>query len=309
MSDIKLFETRNGEVRELEGQSVEVEKSLQNLIEKNSRAFLGVRFLASEYRTSDLHKGRIDTLGLDENGYPVIIEYKRSMNQNVINQGLFYLDWLVDHKANFSELVREKIGSEAVDEIDWSGLRLLCIAGGFNRYDSHAVRRINRNIELLRYRRYGDELLLLELINAASQDEGRSQSPAKGKSTSGERKTVQEALDDADPELQDRFEAVKSYCENLGDDVQFKTLQQYFAFKRLKNFACVEPKPRQGDLVIHVKADFDDPDLLDRIEKDDSLRDVRDVGHYGTGNLELRLRSDDDFDRVDDLIVDSYERS
>lgn len=308
MSEIKLFKTNNSSVEELEGESVEVERSLQKLIEGNSESLLGVRFLASEYHTGDKHRGRIDSLGLDENGYPVIIEYKRSMNQNVINQGLFYLDWLIDHKANFSELVRDKLGTDEVEEIDWSGLRLLCIAGGFNRYDSHAVRVINRNIELLRYRRYGDELLLLELVNAASQHEewGRSQ---VGSSSSEDRKTVQEALDSADTELQDRFESVKAYCEALGDDVQFKTLQRYFAFKRLKNFACVEPKPQQGDLLVYVKADFGDSDLLERIENDESLRDVRQIGHYGTGDLELRIRNDDDFERTKDLIVNSYERN
>lgn len=307
MSEIKLFKTDNGSVEELEGESVEVEKSLQKLIEGNSEALLGVRFLASEYHTSETHGGRMDTLGLDENGCPVIIEYKRAVNQNVINQGLFYLDWLIGHKANFTELVRDKLGTDAAEEIDWSGLRLLCIAGGFNRYDSHAVRRINRNIELLRYRRYGNELLLLELLNATSKDE-EDHSPS-GSSSSKDRKSVQDILDNASTELQDRFESVKAYCKALGGDVQFKTLQKYFAFKRLKNFACVEIRPQQGDLVIYVKADFGDSDLVDRIQSDESLRDVREIGHYGTGDLELRLRDDGDFERTQDLIVDSYERN
>ena len=73
-----------------------VEKSVQVLFEKNLEALLGVRFLATEYTTT--HGGRIDTLGLDENGCPVILEYKRASNENVINQGLFYLDWLMDHR-------------------------------------------------------------------------------------------------------------------------------------------------------------------------------------------------------------------
>lgn len=91
MSDIKLFRTSAQGVQELPGQSVAVEKSLQTLIEQNSEAFLGVRLLASEYATGKTHGGRIDTLGLDENGCPVIVEYKRALNENVINQGLFYL--------------------------------------------------------------------------------------------------------------------------------------------------------------------------------------------------------------------------
>ena len=77
MSDIKLFKI-NGEVQELSGKSVALKKTLQALIEQNLETFLGVRFLVSEYSTGRTHKGRIDTLGIDKNGCPVIIEYKRA---------------------------------------------------------------------------------------------------------------------------------------------------------------------------------------------------------------------------------------
>ena len=86
MSDIKLFRTDTEAVTELRGSAVALEKSLQTLIERNMEAFLGVRFLASEFITTN--GGRMDSLGIDENGSPVIIEYKRASNENVINQGL-----------------------------------------------------------------------------------------------------------------------------------------------------------------------------------------------------------------------------
>jgi hypothetical protein len=166
MSDIKLFKLNGATVTELSGQSVAVEKSLQILIEKHLDTFLGVRFLATEYKTGKVHGGRIDTLGIDENGCPVIIEYKRSLNENVINQGLFYLDWLLDHKAEFELLVLKKLGQADAEAIEWASPRLLCIAGDFTKYDEHAVQQIGRNIELIRYKRYGEDLLLLELVNA-----------------------------------------------------------------------------------------------------------------------------------------------
>ena len=125
----------------------------------------GARF---RYSTGKTHSGRIDSLGLDENNCPVILEYKRSVGENVINQGLFYLDWLMDHQAEFKLLVMDKLGKPAADAIDWTAPRLVCIAADFTKYDGHAVQQINRNIELIRYRRFGDELLLLELANATS---------------------------------------------------------------------------------------------------------------------------------------------
>src|SRR3546814_14730938 len=105
MSDIQLFRLHNGTVTELAGQAAPLEKQLQNLIESQMEKLLGVRFLASEYTTGKTHKGRIDSLGLDENGCPVIVEYKRYSHENVMNQGLFYLDWLMDHQADRKSVV------------------------------------------------------------------------------------------------------------------------------------------------------------------------------------------------------------
>ena len=40
------------------------------------------------------------------------------VNENVINQGLFYLDWLLDHRAEFELLVMKNLGSQAAEQID-----------------------------------------------------------------------------------------------------------------------------------------------------------------------------------------------
>jgi RecB family endonuclease NucS len=78
MSDIKLFRIANGATAELPGAAYDLEKPLQTLIEQNLEALLGIHFLASEYSTGKTHAGRIDTLGLDEDHCPVIIEYSIS---------------------------------------------------------------------------------------------------------------------------------------------------------------------------------------------------------------------------------------
>ena len=166
MSDLKLFRIDGGQASEIAGVAMALEKPLQMLIERNMEAFFGVRLIASEYGTGKKHGGRIDSLGLDENGSPVIFEYKRATNQNVINQGLFYLDWLLDHRAEFQLLVLRRFGAEVAESIDWTNPRLVCVAGDFTRYDEHAVLQINRSIELVRYRDYDGELLALELLTS-----------------------------------------------------------------------------------------------------------------------------------------------
>ena len=303
MSDIKLFRVYGSTVSELDGQSVAVEKSLQTLIERHLDTFLGVRILATEYATGKTHGGRIDTLGIDENGCPVIIEYKRATNENVINQGLFYLDWLLDHRAEFKLLVMDKLGKQAADEIEWSGPRLICIAGDFTRYDQHAVQQINRNIELIRYRRYGDELLLLDLANAvtATTVEEDGPSPPAGTATY---ETISETLTQLTGELKDRFEAVRAFLQALGDDVQMKTLKYYVAFKRIRNFACVEIRTQEKKILIYTRLDPASVTL-----EDGFTRDVTSVGHFGTGNLEITIRNMTDFEKAKSLLVQAYEGS
>ena len=181
MSDIKLFRITKGQATELQGAASDLERPMQNLIEANLDAFLGIRFLASEYSTGKTHGGRIDSLGLDENHCPVIIEYKRSVGENVINQGLYYLDWLMDHQAEFKLLVLEKVGKAAADGIDWSAPRLVCIAADFTKFDGHAVQQMNRNIELIRYRKFGDDLLLFELANASTAAASKAKPSKAGK--------------------------------------------------------------------------------------------------------------------------------
>lgn len=311
MSDIKIFRLNGKSVQELEGQSVAVEKSLQTLIESHLEAFLGVRFMATEYRTGQTHGGRIDTLGIDENGCPVIIEYKRTLNENVINQGLYYLDWLMDHKAEFELLVLKHIGKDASEAIEWSSPRLLCIAGDFTKYDEHAVQQINRNIELIRYRRYGDELLLFELVNVVEAEPSETESePARRASVASNGnskniyKTTSEYLADADDELKDRFEAMRAFLMGLGDDVQMKGLKYYIAFRRLKNFATTTVHPQSREITVWVKLDPSEIQL-----EDGFTRDVTNIGHHGVGDLEITISSDETLEKAKPLLVKSYEAS
>jgi predicted transport protein len=306
MGDIKLFNVANGQVGALVGTTEAIERSVQTLFEKNLEALLGVRFLASEYTTT--HGGRIDTLGLDENGCPVILEYKRSTNENVINQGLFYLDWLMDHRGDFQWLVSDKLGDAAADAVDWSAPRLICIAGDFTRYDDHAVKQIQRNIELIRYRRFGSDLLMLDLASATavkpSSSDARPVTVAEGAGNATRYKTITTILGELDSAMVDRFEALRAFLTALGDDVQETTLRFYVAFKRIKNFACVEFRPTTAKILVFVKVDPSEVAL-----EPGFTRDVSNVGHFGTGNLEITLSKPEDLERAKPLIQKSYEAS
>ncbi|TWH03141.1 putative transport protein [Nocardioides sp. J9] len=306
MSDLKLFRLSGGEATELVSASVALEKSLQTVVERNMEPLFGVRFLASEYSTGVKHGGRIDSLGIDENSSPVIFEYKRAVNENVINQGLFYLDWLLDHRAEFQLLVMKRLGADEADSIDWRNPRLICVASGFTRYDEHAVQQINRSIELVRYRDFGGELLALELMTSTKVEVTSPEGAPtpKGSVSATSSKTVTEYLAQSPAELQDLYAELDAYCEGLGDDVTKKALKFYFAFRRLKNFACVEVHPQTRTLLVYLKVDPDSLDLEDGFS-----RDVRNIGHFGTGDLELRIQTPEQLAKALPLIQKSYEAS
>lgn len=299
MSDIKLFRMANTGVTELAGGAVALEKSLQTLFEKNLENLLGVRFLASEFPTEG---GRMDTLGIDENNTPVVIEYKRSTNENVINQGLFYLHWLVGHRKDFEWLVLDRYGSDAAKAVDWSGPRLICIAGDFTKFDEHAVQQMSRDITLIRYRRFEGDLLLLEQLTAVnSKGTGLGNGGTSSVTSKNKYKTFGAQLAEAPQDLSDLYHLLEDHLTSLGDDVDQKVTDYYVAFRRIKNFACVELRNQLKKILVFVKVN---PDTI--ALEEGFTRDVRKIGHFGTGDLEITIHNPGDLERAKPLLEQSY---
>ncbi len=302
MSEIKLFNLQSGNATEIAGSASGLEKLLQTLFEQNLETLLGVHFLASEHSTGAVHAGRIDTLGIDENGSPVIVEYKRSISENVVSQGLYYLDWLMDHKAEFKLLVLERFDAELADLIDWSGPRLICIASDFTKFDEHAIRQINRNIDLIRYKRFGEALFVLELATSVSSTQAPTAAgDADGKKkTSGKDRPLSQTLAEMDDRVSELVSELRSFITGLGDDVIEKPLKLYFAYRRIKNFASLTIQKKGVTLYLKI-----DPS---KVELEDGFtRDVANIGHWGTGDLEVMVSDGESLAKARSLILQSYE--
>ena len=280
------------------------ERELQKLIEENMEVVLGVKFLQSEYVMGEKHIGRMDSLGIDKNYCPVIIEYKRSINKHVINQGLFYLDWLLNNKAEFKLLVMDKLGREYVSKIKWSP-RLLCIANDFTKYDMSAVKRIG-NIELIRYRKYNDDILLLEQVVAGYTDShdkaSKKTQELQGRIQSSTETTFSKQLDQIDDNLRNLYIAITDFIESLGDDIQKKELKYYEAFKRLKNFTNIRIRPQKKILRLYLYLDPKKVDLSNNL-----VEDVPAYCRWRTKGLQVTLSNKEDFEQIKHLIVKSYE--
>lgn len=296
MAELKLFKI-SGSVQELKSKSVTIEKELQNVIEKNMQEFFGVRFLASEYR---IDNGRMDSIGIDENNCPVIFEYKRTTNENVINQGLFYLNWLLEHKANFKLLVLEAYGKAVAEKIDWSMPRVICIACDFNKYDEEAIKQINRNVSLIRYKQYNSELLLFELLNTNTVAPLEIESTER-KLLQNNEKTFMEQYNNAPQKFKEIYDELSYYTTTLGDDVSQSTLKLYSAFKKIKNFCTMEVY--QTKMLINFRLNPDDYELSD------TLRDIRNIGHWGCGDLQLIMKDRSEIEKAKELILKAYENN
>ena len=280
------------------------------MFEANLEVLLGVRFVASEFTTGDRQRGRIDSLGIDQDGTPVIVEYKKTGKENVINQGLFYLDWLVDHKGDFTLAAQQTLGNDI--EIDWSIPRLILVAESFSEYDKYAVNRIGANIQLWTYRRYSDDFLFLESIYATtSQKESKKGKAIEVEEVSGDSEEMEEIIYTLDDHLKGKsedirflFDALKEriFALNVDGDILEKPNKIYISYKHGKNFCEVRPQSKEIKIWLDISiTELDDPKKLSR--------DVSQVGHYGTGEVETKLGNLSELDDVMNLIEQSYKQT
>lgn len=186
----------------------------------------------------------------------------------------------------------------AMDSPSYTALQLSCFTPD-NRIPNHLWPRHQ-------YRHYGKDLLLFDLVNATTGQVISTEEEKKAGKGANKYKSVSDFYEQADADLKDRYEALKDFMLALGDDAQLSVMKQYFAFKRIKNFACVEIHPQTRKLLVYVKVN---PDSVDLEKEKGFLRDVRKIGHFGTGDLEITIKSADDFERAKPFIVKSYEVS
>lgn len=304
MGEVKLFRYSGDDSMELVPQLAALEKNLQHLMEKHLERFLGIRLLAHEYPATGRQRGFIDSLGLDENNCPVILEYKRHNNENIICQGLYYLNWLMEHQSEFVMLANQILGEEAASAIEFGGSRVLCVASAFSRYDEDAIMQIDRNIELIRYRFFGEDMIMLEMLNTSlARFMGDAEGPApECNGAIGMPPSLQERVRGMSPETENLYFELLTFAENLGSDVSVKFLKHYVALCRLKNFTCIQPTKNYLKLWLNL-----DPAEIP-LEEGFS-RDVSNIGHVASGNVAVEIRDRETLTRAQPLIELAYQNN
>lgn len=288
-----LFQVKNKKVDQvpIDLTQFKNEAALRDFFAENLEDLLGLRFLAKEYPTKD---GRIDTLAIDETGAPVIIEYKWGEKDNILSQGLFYVDWLKENKPLLNLLVADKLGKET--KVNWDSPRLLLIAQGFDRYTLAAVRQVKNIVELIKYTPYSSEILFLETMYSTE--------------------TVKPISENIKRREQEIFN-LDYHLNKVNDNIKeiFYTLQE-----EIKKWANVEEKADQKVGITYrttksfVRFEFGKSyiDVLVRDSRYEHKIDprgmVKDISSFEWGYKgRIKLKSKDDVDYVLDLIKQSYE--
>jgi predicted transport protein len=301
-----LYQLQSGKVSQIKQVSFPKERELQRLFETNLSALLGVRFVASEFSTGDRQRGRIDTLGLDQDSAPTIVEYKKVSKDNVINQGLFYLDWLVDHKGDFTLAVQQTLGNDV--QINWNNPRLILVAESFSDYDKYAVNRIGANIELWIYRLYDKNFVYLEpiFVAAGTKPKKKIEPIENGEALEANEPiyTVENHLSGKPQAVVDLFEQMRERIFMIGDEevITEKANKLYIGYKHGKNFCEVKIQTQGLKLWLDIPyEELQDPQKLGK--------DVTEIGHHGTGSVAVRLMEPKELEDVMALIKQAYQQT
>ncbi len=293
-----LFKINNQQTQKLPRKDFSNEKELQHFVEKNLEDLFGVRFLASEYSTN--HGGRIDTLGLDENNAPVIIEYKWGENSAIINQGLFYLDWLVEHIADIQLLVQKKLGQDV--EVDTGSPRLILVAASYSKFDEYAINRMAENIEMWSYNQYQD---LFELKLVASTQAKHKEDGQKVTKVNYDTYSVEDQLTGKSDKVKELFKELQERILAFDAEGSIEELarKMYVAYRTNKNFVYLNF--RSDRILLDVSLTVEEVTSADKSR----IRDMRGVGHHGAGFTRYELSSFDQMDEATALVKESYEQT
>lgn len=305
-----IFRNNNGKAEEINKITFDSEKEIQNFCEKNLENILNLIFVESEFMIANF---RFDTLAYDEiNNSFVIIEYKNGENFSVIDQGFAYLSTMLDRKADFILAYNKKYNSSKSD-FNWERSKIIFISTNYNKFQSS----INFNdlpIELLKIKRYGDNLYDLEkisLINTKWSIKELTKSKLNSNKRTvenedknefskvmGETKQYSEEDVFSDPrakscdEIIEIYNELKDYILSLDDSITINIKKHYMTFnKDRKILISIVPLKNSLNLLLNDNIEnIDDPK--------NTARNVMDKGHWGVGDSEIKIEIDSDIEYI-----------
>jgi len=276
-----------------------LEKEIQNIFEKNLQNIMSLVLVKSELT---IKNKRIDSLAYDkETNAFIIIEYKRDKNYSVVDQGLTYLNLMLQNKAEFiltyNETLNDILHSK---DVDWSQSRVAFVSPSFTENQISASDFKDFGIELWEIKQFENNIISINSIKKSSAAE--SIKPLLENST--KLKEVKENIkvyteedhylngSDVTIELYQKF---KSSLLNLADGIEINPQKFYIAFKKGSNLSDIAIQKKSLKIFINAKkGSLDDPKKI--------AKDVSEIGHRGNGDYQIQIENDKDLEYIMSLI-------
>jgi predicted transport protein len=293
MPIFKIAGNKIEKIKPTEFSGSDKEKQLQTLIESNLDTLFDMTFVFSEFSTT--HGGRIDTLAIDTDNRPVIIEYKADKSATILLQGLYYMDWLVENKAEFEKVVRSQLAKEI--SINWSsGVRLVLVARSFEIWDKFAVNRIKEEVELYEYTLYENKELKLDKTTLPKDFRGH----IKTSITSISEYSIEDHLEYIQLEsIKTCVNELRDKIHSISDDIDERPTKDHIKFKSTVNFFHIVVQRKQ--YWVDVK--------LPRQEVEKTFPDLDVRPHKDEVFTHIRCNENTDIDQLVSLAQQAYENT
>jgi predicted transport protein len=276
-----------------------LERDLQHLFEKNLTMLTGWQLIKSEFI---IKSNRIDTLAFDtENKSFVIIEYKRDRNYSVVDQGVSYLNLMLEYKADFIVEYNESLHKALKrEEVEWSQSKVIFVSSSFTDFQKQSTNFKDLSIELWELKQFEGAIIVVNPLKKspaapsikpiAKQNEQLEKVAKEIKSF-----TEEEHLNRVPTEVAELFTRFKLAIQNLSPDIDIQPKKDYIAFKKGTNIADITLLKRGLKIWINLKkGKLDDPKGI--------TRDVSTIGHWGNGDYELVVDNDSNLEYIMSLI-------
>ncbi|WP_343620576.1 DUF5655 domain-containing protein [Acinetobacter proteolyticus] len=298
---MQIYQSHGQKLVELIEQPFRLEKEIQTIFEKNLDEFTGLEFIKSEFT---IKSNRIDTLAFDpESKAFVIIEYKRERNFSVIDQGVSYLNLMLEYKADFIVEYNESQAKNLKrQDVDWSQSRIIFVSPSFTDFQKQSTNFKDLGIELWEIKRYQDGIISVNpLLKTKSAPSIKQVQMVESEDIKKIAKEIQQYdedfhLDDKSDDIKELYERFRDAILNLAPDLEINAKKLYIAFKKSKrNIVYIEVQKKILRLTLNAKiGSLDDPKTL--------LRDVSTIGHWGVGDYQTDVSDTENLEYILSLI-------
>jgi predicted transport protein len=282
-----------------------LEKEIQDLTEHDLKLLFNLDFVRSEF---SLNNFRIDTLAFDtESNSFVIIEFKRDKNFSVIDQGYAYLSLLLNNRADFILEYNENHNKvlKKVD-VDWSQSKVIFISPSFTVYQREAINFKDLPIELWEVKRFDNDTISYEKIQKSGTQESIKTISKVDKTIESIAKEIvvyseEDHLSNANEEIRDLYGKLRESILSF-ENIEIKPKKKYIAFVSGKNVVDIHPQNKSLKIWLNLnKGELDDSKGLSK--------DVSTTGHWGNGDYELKIDSDEDIEYILSLVKQSVKKN